>query len=148
MGEGISTDFMSSCTNRSGLTNKASKARKTPLENTAKSYKQKTIDEALSVNLADGIFIITFYNSRHSAKEPDSQINPFEIFAAASQTEIEDWIKRSKMLMSSCYAVGIAFIDKSTEYEKIRDDFINSNPGFSDATYGRAFYIGATAACF
>jgi hypothetical protein len=128
----------------------ADKVRKTEImasEDAAKWYRQKTIDEALAVNLADGVFIIVFYNSQYSNKVPEKQIDPFEVFITASQTDIQEWIKRSKMLMSSNYPVGDALVGKSSEYEKIRDDYINSNPGFSKHTYAHAIHLGASKAC-
>lgn len=123
-------------------------------EDAKKLCRQETIDKALAVNLADGIFIINEHNSWYSNKTPEMQINPFEIFVTATHAEIEDWIQRSKKLRSSCYSVGVAHYEsiydsnKRVEFEKSYDEFVNSNPGFSNQTYGHVVYISTASACF
>jgi hypothetical protein len=131
----------------SGNADKVQKAEMMTSAESEKWYRQLTIDKALAVNLADGVFIIVFYNSQFSNKAPEKRINPFEVFATASKSEIQEWIERSKRLMSSNYPVGDAIVDKSSEYEKIRDDYINNNPGFSIETYSHAIHLGASKAC-
>jgi hypothetical protein len=128
----------------------ADKVQKEEMMTAAESekwYRQLTIDKALAANLADGVFIIVFYNSQFSNKAPEMQIDPFEVFAASSQLEIQAWIERSKRLMSSNYPIGDALVGKSSEYDKIRDDYINNNPGFSKETYSHAIHLGASKAC-
>ena len=116
-------------------------------EDAADWYRRKTVSDALSVNLADGVIIIVFYNYQFSRSDPERSIDPFEIFASVSRNEVQDWIDRSERLMSSNFAVGDAIVEKSGKYEEIRDNYIASNPGFSKRTYSHAIYLGASKAC-
>ncbi|MBS1174465.1 MAG: hypothetical protein H6R05_596 [Burkholderiaceae bacterium] len=127
----------------------ASKVKKSELkspEEAEKWYRQKTIDDALALNLPDGVFRIVFYNSQYSHCAPDKQIDPYEVFSPSPRDEVENWIMRSKTLMSSNYEVGDALVGKSANYEVIREHYISSNPGFSGDTYAHAIHLGASKA--
>ena len=132
------------------LTSKnASKVKKSELkspEEAEKWYRQKTIDDALARNLPDGVFRIVFYNSQHLHRALDKQIDPYEVFSSSPRDEVEDWILRSKALMSSNYEVGDALVGKNANYDAIREHYIASNPGFSGDTYAHAIHLGASKA--
>jgi hypothetical protein len=127
----------------------ASKVKKSELmspEEAETWMRQKTIDDALALNLPDGVFSIVFYNSQYSNFAPDKQIDPYNVFSPSPHDEVEDWILRSKALMSSNYEVGDALVGKSANYDEIREHYISRNPGFSGDTYEHAIYLGSSKA--
>lgn len=127
----------------------ASKVKKSELKSpdeAEKWYRQETINDALSLNLPDGVFRIVFYNTNFSRRAPDKEIDPYEVFFLSPRDEVENWIIRSKALMSSNYEVGDALVGKSSSYAVIREHYINSNPGFSQDTYAHAIHLGASKA--
>ncbi|MDD5052785.1 MAG: hypothetical protein PHO27_08675 [Sulfuricurvum sp.] len=117
----------------------------------SEQQRQKKIDRALSVNLADGVFQIYYYNDINR----NNQIDPFEVFNTVSQSEVQDWLDRSKKLLASNWDVGDALVENChrkevvtrERYEKARNELMTNNPGFSEETYERAISDGAAAAC-
>jgi hypothetical protein len=127
----------------------ASKVKKSELQSPAEAerwYRQKTIDDALALYLPDGVFKIVFYNYQYAQYVPDKKIDPHDVFSSSSRDEIENWILRSKALLSSNYEVGDALVGKSANYDAIRERYINNNPGFSRDTYSHAIHLGASKA--
>lgn len=114
--------------------------------------RQEKIDRALSVNLADGVFQIYYYNDMYLNR--NNKIDPFEVFNTVPQSEVQEWLDRSKKLLSSNWEVGDARVENahrkvatSDRYEKARNELMTNNPGFSEKTYERAISDGAAAAC-
>ena len=111
-------------------------------EEAAQWLREKTIAEANALLLADAVYKIVFYNSQHSNRSSECQIDPFQVFDSASPEAIEDWIERTKRLLASNYTVGDAIVDKSDRANSLEAQYIASNPGFSAKTYEHAVWVG------
>jgi hypothetical protein len=91
----------------------------------------KTIDEAQAARLADGVYMIVFWNSQWS-RYPERQISPYEVFSNNSLKDIEEWISKSHVLIKASYSVAEADRDRvwaDCEYNKVRNRF---NLDFAD----------------
>ncbi|MFZ5644219.1 MAG: hypothetical protein ACOY46_11560 [Bacillota bacterium] len=128
------------------------------LENQLKSDKEYTLEKISELNLADAIFYIILHNKhmRLFGKSNEFNINIYELFPSESNEIIDNWIYRANKLANSYYHVGVACMtwiraDKNEKeeayarYLKIKEAFVNDNPGFSDSTYEYAIQLGCTA---
>jgi hypothetical protein len=135
-------------TQKDGKMNKAGNAEMSTAGDPAKRYRDKTIEHATQIGLADGVFKIVCYNLEHSHRMPVMRIDPFEVFASEPRELISEWIARSEKLLTSNYPVGDALAGKSEDYEEIVNRYIKSNPGFSQNTYAHAIHLGASKAVY
>lgn len=133
--------------------------RKNRLEKHLKSEKVYTLKQIDSLPMADAIFYITLHNRRMGRNDAEFHIDPFELFPDEPREVIQAWISHARDLESGGYWVGDALVesvnkrgdDEARErarqnYNNVRNNFINSNPGYSEKTYEHAIHLGASRA--
>ena len=116
-------------------------------EEAARRVRDKYIEDAASVPLGDGILILSDYNRMF----PHSRLDPFEVFADHPREIIESWMARVSKLFETDSRIGYVLIHDGPEsdaYEKLRAEYIQQNPGFTERTYDRAIHIRANWAVF
>jgi hypothetical protein len=125
-------------------------------ENSLKSEKEKIVDKAKSLNLADGIYMLVRFNERARLFR-EAEIDIYEVFPSESKKLIDSWIYRVNKLLTDNYDVGDKFLysanlsregDRGSyeiahkRYEEAYLNFIKNNPGFSEKTYSDATHQG------
>lgn len=122
-----------------------------------KSEKEKTIDRAKAVNLADGIYIVLKFNQKSSFNRKD-KIDIYEVFKDESKELVDSWIKKVDKLLRDNHDVGDKVVQRASlsnrgdrvsyemaqkSYDEAYVNFIKSNPGFSEDIYSDAIDQGA-----
>jgi hypothetical protein len=125
-------------------------------ENSLKSEKEKIVDKAKSLNLADGIYMLVRFNERARLFR-EAEIDIYEVFPSESKKLIDSWIYRVNKLLTDNYDVGDKFLysanlsregDRGSyeiahkRYEEAYLNFIKNNPGFNEKTYSDAIHQG------
>ena len=109
------------------------------------SSREMVIAKVKACALPDGVFWIVCHNRYKRLSSPE-YIDPLDIFPAESPEVIADWVSRSQTLLSKNYDVGEAFFADKGDGDKVRQEFIEANPGFAEGTYEHAIYLGVSAA--
>ncbi len=109
------------------------------------SSREIAIAKATGCALPDGVFWIVCHNRYKRPSSPE-YIDPLDIFPAEPPDVIADWVSRSQTLLSKNYRVGEAFFVGKGDGDKVRQEFIEANPGFSEEAYEHAIYLGVSAA--
>ena len=109
----------------------------------------RVLEQALTLSLADAVFMIVHYNHHNRAMGPGPYCDPIELSVLHDRhdpNEIAEWRLKALKLRDNAYSVGDALLRKDGTYDRLRVELEAAHPGFSQNTYDEAVSYGCFCA--
>ena len=117
------------------------------------SYKEeeqaRVLEQALTLSLADAVFMIVHYNHHNRTMGPGPYCDPIELSVLHDRhdpSEVEEWRLKALKLRADAYYVGDALLHNKGAYDRLRGELEAAYPGFNQNTYFEAVSYGSFCA--
>ena len=118
-------------------------------QNYKEEEQARVLEEALTLSLADAVFMIVHYNHHNRAMGPGPHCDPIALSVLHNRrdpSEIAEWALKALKLRENAYSVGDALLCKDGTYDRLRVELEAAHPGFSQNTYDEAVRYGCFCA--